>query len=81
MSDDVYQRLSIQIPKGDYESFARKVPHGQRAEAIRHVMLMIDTAIEEHGPVMLGALMLNQVQLALIPTDDGKNLTEPSDDG
>jgi len=69
-------RLSIELDEDRYLRMRQLFPWGSKAPFFKHVIDIVCDAIEEHGPVVLGAIFNGNVKLTFKETADARRPEE-----
>jgi hypothetical protein len=57
------KRISIQVTDETNERFTANIPHGYRRHLLEKIIVIVLDSIEEHGPIMIGAIMADEYKI------------------
>lgn len=74
MADEETKRITVEIPATTHRRLLKSVTWGLRRHLINAILEMILRAIDERGPLVIGAILAGEFSLVIKPAGDAQNL-------
>lgn len=73
-------KITTVLPDATYKRIKRLIPWGLRKHLMTGVIETVLDAVEQHGEVVVGALMSGKFRLEWEPADNARNLSNRSEE-